>query len=52
MPNKSKFYSGIYKYNDELIKIKKKCGINKKFTGKLNSYIDTFINKFFTCRFI
>ena len=52
MPNKSKFYSGIYKYNDERKKKKKKkCIIDKKFTGKLNSYIDTFINKFFTLPF-
>ena len=47
MPNKKSSYSGIYKYNNELIKIKKKNSrIRIIHTGNSYLYLITFLNKF------
>ena len=48
MPNKAKKYSGIYKYNSELISLQKKNkNISILFTGRINNYFFTFWSKFF-----
>ena len=47
MPSKKSNYSGVYKYNNELIKIKrKKSIINVLHTGNSQIYLITFIYKF------
>ena len=48
MPNKKYNKTGIYKYNNELIKILKvNKNIDIKYCGSKNNYISTFLNKFF-----
>ena len=52
MPNKEKKFSGIFKYNKELIKIKtKSCNIKTLYTGSSKLYFHTFIFKFFLIPF-
>tara|TARA_B110000003_G_C16633088_1_gene527390 strand:+ start:98 stop:1117 length:1020 start_codon:yes stop_codon:yes gene_type:complete len=47
LPNKTKINTGVYKYNIELIDLlKKKKFIKVHHTGKIDSYIFTFISKF------
>ena len=47
MPNKKKEFSGIYKYNIELVKLlKKKSNIKTIYTGKTQSYFITMLHKF------
>ena len=52
MPNKENKFSGIYKYNQELIKIKtKSCKIKTLHSGNNERYFHTFVFKFFLIPF-
>ena len=52
MPNKNYKYSGIYKYNNELIGLlKKKRKIKILYCGKINSFFNILWSKFFVMPF-
>ena len=52
MPNKEKKFSGIFKYNKELIKIKtKSCNVKTLYAGDSELYFYTFMFKFFLIPF-